>query len=229
MVRILTAALLILPFLAAACERAEDTRQAEAVPPARTPEPVPAAPAPEPAATMDSLVADIAAAREQIAKQNLQQSAEHLRSAAGNFIIMGGQATGETRQALMTTAGELEGIAQDVKASAFRDTTMFDRAIAPVDESLARYHLRVARENALRHDLRSAGRDLKAAADHVESAGRRAGRALSTTAQQTVREARDLADKMARGLEQTPAEIERISRRLAREIDKIDGNESRRE
>ena len=215
------AVLIVLGSLTVACEPREEvkpeTKAPESVAPARTPEPVvEALPMP-----VDEVDVEFTTARENFVKGDFDRTAEDLNNAATRVTALGETGGEASRVELKKIAGDLGRIAKDVKSGTLRDVTKFDYELAGVEHSLAKHHLRLAREAMVKSDLRAAGRELNHAANDVEGIGRHMGKSLDAETEQGLRVARDMGGKLMQGVEQSPADVEKATKDLERHIDRL--------
>ena len=219
--RTFAAAVIVLATLTVACERREEpvpeSKPAESVPPASTPEPVvEALPMP-----VDEVDVEFTTARENFVKRDFDRTAEDLSNAATRVTALGETGGEASRAELKKIADDLGRIAKDVKNGTLRDAKKFDHELAGIEHSLAKHHLRMAREAAAKGDMRAAGHQLNHAANDVEGIGRHMGKALDAETEQGLRVARDMGGKLMQGVEQSPADVEKATKDLERHIDRL--------
>jgi hypothetical protein len=215
------AAVVIVVALTAACERREEPKQAEYVAPARTPEPEPVTEALEPSMPADEVDVEFVTARENFVQRDFNRTAEDLKGAAERVTAMGESAAGKSRDELKGIARDISRIAKDVKNGTLKDVKKFDTELAGVEQSLAKHHLRAARDAMGKRDLRGAGRELNAAARDVHGMGERMGKDLDADTKQGVRYALTVGGKLTEGVEQAPADFENAVKGLERGVDRL--------
>lgn len=122
---------------------------------------------------LDSVDA-LSSARDYYRRDNERAAADEIRRAASWLTYASGQASPETRDALLGARTDLLTLADDLDTGKVAGAARLDGALAHASSALAQWHYSRAREEFGRHESVDAAQDLEAAASHLENAARSA-------------------------------------------------------
>ncbi|MDE2565980.1 MAG: hypothetical protein KGL50_09325, partial [Burkholderiales bacterium] len=143
--------------------------------------------------------ADFNAARQAIARHDDHGAASALRRAEAVLAQASAHAGADVRQALDAARAGLEHSAQALDRGTQQSARVLDHAYARADHALALAQREQAAEAWSRQAYRDSGRDLQAAAAHLDSAGDWAGGQAKSAAHAASADAHAVGDKLARG------------------------------
>lgn len=139
------------------------------------------------------------AALEAFAKKDGKTAAVEVRKAEAYVRLEAARATGEARQGLDATRGDLEKLAQALDKGSLKTEKDLDRAFANADHALAIAHRADAAESWARKAHDRAGYELKAAAQDLDNAATWTGTQAKAAATAAAADARAVGDKLASG------------------------------
>ncbi len=158
-------------------------------------------------------------ARENHLKKDYRNSAAEIRQAAAFLEKEAEQATGEAKQALIASARELGQLADLERKGAVNSAQELEHAFARADHALARYYQAKASESWGKKAVSEAGRNLRAAAVHLEKALGRADYQRAAEDRATIKAAKEIGEKMQRGAGWVDTEVRKGIEALGKEID----------
>jgi serine protease Do len=165
-------------------------------------------------------------ARESFLKKDYIRSAAEIRKGAALLKKEAEQASGEGKEALRSSANELDGLADRVQKGAVDSERKLGQAFARADHALARYYHGRASESWARKAASETGRELKVAAGHLENALNWAGERVDAEAAGAIQEGKQIGERMekgiglaapevGKGIESLGGEIIRVGRKIA--------------
>jgi hypothetical protein len=160
-------------------------------------------------------------ARESFLEKNVKAAAAGIRKGAALLKIEASHATGEAKEALTASVGQLERLAQGVEKGTVSSTQELRRAFARADEALANEHFQKATESWSKKEIKKAGHELNAAANDVELASAWAGHKLDATTTAAIKDARAVAAKLTEGAGWTTGEVSKGLDAVGKEIEKL--------
>lgn len=122
---------------------------------------------------MDSVDA-LSKARDYYRRNNERAAADEIRKAASWMTYASGQASPQTKEALLGARTNLLTLADDLETGKLAGAARLDGALAEASSALAQWHYSRAREEFSQHEPTIASQDLEAAAAHLENAARSA-------------------------------------------------------
>jgi hypothetical protein len=139
-------------------------------------------------------------AREHFTQKDLTAAAADLRKAAALLKLEAGSAlTPEDQELLQSSAQELDKLAAEMRQKAAVTGTDLNHTIARAHYGSARHYYLQAMEDWTKKATAQAGRNLRAAVDHVQQGLASAGVTLTAATHAALDEARSLAGKMMAG------------------------------
>jgi hypothetical protein len=164
-------------------------------------------------------------ARESFLKKDASAAAAEIRKGARTLELEAGHAKGKVKEALAASSHELETLAQGVEKVTITSTQDLRRAFARADRALAEEHYQKAAESWSKKEIKNAGHELKAAANHVEMAVAWADHKLDSTTAAVIKDARAVAaklsakagwskDEVVKGLHGVGNEIEKLGKQI---------------
>jgi hypothetical protein len=158
--------------------------------------------------------ADLTAGKQRAARKELGKAARQLEKRVQ-------PANGEVKQALVKNANALKSLSAEVDRGHVRDPQAIDASAGRAHAALAKFHQMRAEERWSREKSRDAGRDLRAAAHHLERGAAWLGRGSDTFVQTTSRDAAALSGQMVEGAGYAPEQVDEGIRAVGREIDRL--------
>lgn len=158
--------------------------------------------------------ADLAAGKQRAARKELGKAARQLDKRVH-------PASGEVKQALVKNAVALKSLSAEVDRGHVRDPQMIDASAGRAHAALAKFHQMRAEERWSKEKSRDAGRELRAAAHHLERGAAWLGRGWDTFAQTTSRDAVALSGQMVEGAGYAPEQVDDGIQAVGREIDRL--------
>ena len=141
-----------------------------------------------------------------------------LRDAAAFTREQAISATTPAKEALISSADELEKLASRVTAGAVKSVKTLDYAFARTQLAEAQLHCTRALSAWRATDAAATGAEMMMLVDHFERAASDAGQPLATTTQQTLDVTRSLADKLTHGGSVVPLDVEATLTAMDKEV-----------
>ena len=141
-----------------------------------------------------------------------------LRDAAVFTRQQADSATTPAKEALMSSADELEKLATRVTTGAVNSVKTLDYAFARTQFAEAQLHCTRALTAWQATNAAATGAEMMMLVDHFERAASDAGQPLATKTQQTLEAARSLADKLTHGGTVVPADVEASLAAMDKEV-----------
>ena len=160
-------------------------------------------------------------ARESFLEKNVKAAAAEIREGAAFLKLETSYATGEAREALGASVGELERLAQGVEKGTVTSTQELRRAFARADRALAEEHLQNAAESWSQKEIKKAGHELNAAANDVDLASAWAGRKLDAATAAAIKDARAVGAKLTEDAGWTTGEVSKELDAVGKQIEKL--------
>ncbi|MGE5304309.1 MAG: hypothetical protein ACM3TN_13435 [Alphaproteobacteria bacterium] len=160
-------------------------------------------------------------ARESFLKKDARAAAAEIRKGAVLLELEAGHAKGKVKEALAASSHELQKLAQGVENGTVTSTQDLRRAFARADRALAEQHYQSAAESWSKKEIKKAGRELKAAANHVELAVAWADHRLDSTTAAVIKDARAVAAKLSEKAGWTKDEVVKGMHGVGNEIEKL--------
>ena len=139
-------------------------------------------------------------ARESFLMKDLEAAAESVRKGAAFLRLQAARAAGETRQALLKAARELEELADGVEKGSVGSVEKLREVFSRALQVMAAHHQRKASESWAKKAAKHTGQDLKAAALHLENAFKWSGRKAGAGTKTAINGARVVSRKLIRGV-----------------------------
>jgi hypothetical protein len=158
-------------------------------------------------------------ARENFLKKDYQNAAAEIRQAAAFLKKEAEQTTGEGKQALIASVQELDQLADRERKGAVNSAQELEHAFARANHALAKYYQGKASESWARRAVSEAGRDLGAAAVHLEEALGWADYQWEAENRETINAAKDIGKKMQQGVGWVDTEVRKGIEAMGKEID----------
>jgi hypothetical protein len=169
----------------------------------------------------NDLPRDFHQAREDFLKRDFQAAALRIRKGVTFLKVEAARASGDTKQALLTLAGELEKLASDVEKDTVRSVKDLDDAFVHTHYALAKHHHEQALAYQAKKDYKKAGYYLAAAVLHFEQASAWAGHKIDAAAADVTDDARIVSNKLIKGADWTSSEVEKAFEALDKEIERL--------
>jgi hypothetical protein len=163
-------------------------------------------------AHFDSARAAFRAKRTAIASKELNAAAVFTRDNADS-------ATGAARNALVSSAAELERLATQVSKSRVKSVKTLDYAFARTQLAEAQFHQARAVAAFQGTKIAASGAELLMGVDHFERSFVDAGRTAKEPAKKAIADARSIASKLISGTSVAPADVESALTALGIEIE----------
>jgi hypothetical protein len=160
-------------------------------------------------------------ARESFLEKNAKAAAAQIRKGAAFLKLEASHATGEVKEALTASVGELERLAQGVEKGTVTSTQELRRAFARADQALAKQHFQDATESWSKKEIKKAGQELKSAANDVELASAWTGRKLDATTAAAIKDARAVAAKLTEDAGWTTGEVSKGLNAVGKKIENL--------
>jgi hypothetical protein len=146
-------------------------------------------------------------ARESFLRKDVKAAAAEIRKGAVLLKLKAGHAPEEAKEALAASSRELETLARALEQGTVASTQDLRRAFARADRALAEQRYQRAAESWSKKEIKNAGHELKAAANHVKMTVAWAGHKLEATTAALVKEARATAAKLEQATGSTTDEF----------------------
>jgi hypothetical protein len=130
-------------------------------------------------------------------------------------------ADGEVEHALVKNANALKSLSAEVDRGHVRDPQAIDASAGRAHAALAKFHQLRAEQRWSNEKSRDAGRDLRAAAHHLERGAAWLGRSADTFVRTTSRDADALSGRMVEGAGYAPEQVDEGIQAVGREIDRL--------
>lgn len=160
---------------------------------------------------LDSARASFVAKNRAVASKALRDAAAFTRQQADSAIA-------PAKQALISSAEELETLASRVTKGTVKSVKTLDYAFARTQLAEAQLHCTRALNAWHATNAAATAAEITMLVDHFERAATDAGRPLATTTQQTITAARTLADKLTHGNSVAPADVESTLAAMDKEV-----------
>ncbi len=160
-------------------------------------------------------------AREDFLAKRWKDSAEAIRRGKAYLQKEAAQAADKSKEALASSAEELQRLADKVETGAGKSVRDLDAAFSRANSALAEYYYRMANESWVRKEVSKAGHELLAAAFQLEKGIRRAEGKAETGVQSVVQKTGQLVGKMIEGAKVSEEEVEKGIHDLGKEIEKL--------
>ena len=160
-------------------------------------------------------------ARESFFKKELKASSEAIRRAVEALSILEKKAERNREKAYMKSIEGLRKLADRVERGAVKSVKEIDLAFVQASHSLAQHHYMEGVSSWGKKEGIQAGKELKAAAAHLEEGVRWMEEKGKEETDAVVKDTRLLAGKMIEGAEVSTEETERGLKALRAEIDKL--------
>jgi hypothetical protein len=160
-------------------------------------------------------------ARENFLAKKWKDSAEAIRRGKSYLQSEAGRAADKSKEALASSADELQRLADKVEKGAAKSVRELDAAFSRANSALAQHYYRMANESWAQKEASKAGHELLAAAFQLEKGVRRAGGKVESGVQSVVQTTGRLAGKMIEGGKVAEGEVEKGIQDLGKEIDKL--------
>ena len=158
-------------------------------------------------------------AREKFLKKEYQNAAAEIRRSAAFLDEEAKLATDARKKALIASARELDQLADREGKGAVHSVQELERAFARAEHALAGYYHSKALESWYGKAVPDAGRNLKAAAVHLENALNWAGQRLEAGGVQAIRQGKEIGEKMENGAGWVDSEVRKAIEGMKKEID----------
>ncbi|MCZ2152055.1 MAG: hypothetical protein LC126_30295 [Bryobacterales bacterium] len=139
--------------------------------------------------------------------KDLKRAGSDLRAAGAYLGKAAANAPAASKEGLEASAREMQSLAGDVEKGAVTDTRKIDQASARAYHALANERYVAASAAWSRHDAKSAGRALRAAADHLEDGSEALGKGTGDSARDVANGTREIARKLIQGSGWTTEEV----------------------
>jgi uncharacterized protein YjbJ (UPF0337 family) len=160
-------------------------------------------------------------ARESFLKKDARAAAAEIREAARLLELKAGQAKGKVKEALAASSHELQKLAQGVENGTVTSTQELRRAFARANRALGERHYQSAAESWSKKEIKKAGHELKAAANHVEMAVEWADHKLDSTTAAVIKDARTVVAKLSEKAGWTKDQVVKGLHGVSNEIEKL--------
>lgn len=169
----------------------------------------------------DELEEHFRKARESFLKKDASAAAAEIRKGALLLKLKAGHATEKAKEALTASSHELERLAQGIEKGTVTSTRDLRRAFARADRALAEQHYQKAAESWSKKEIKKAGHELKAAANHVEMAVAWADHKLDSTTAAVIKDARAVSAKLTEKAGWTKDEVVKGLDSMGKQIEKL--------
>ena len=158
-------------------------------------------------------------ARENFLRKEYQKAAVEIDRGAAFLDKEAELATEARKKALIASARELDQLADRERKGAVHSVQELEQAFARAEHTLAGYYHSKALESWYGKAVPDAGRNLKAAAVHLENALNWAGQRLEAGGVQAIREGKEIGEKMEKGGGWVDSEVRKGIEDIGKEID----------
>ena len=149
---------------------------------------------------------------------NCTAAAKELRDAAAFTLAQADSATGAAKDALASSAAELDRLSTRVTRGAVTSVKTLDSVFARTHLAEARYHHERAVVAWRGPSGAQAGAELIMLADHLDRAISDAGQVASDSSKKAIADARALGSKLAQGAAVLPADVQATLAVMGREV-----------
>jgi len=160
-------------------------------------------------------------ARENFLAKKWKDSAEAIRRGKSYLQSEAARAEDKSKEALASSAEELQRLADKVEKGAAKSVRELDSAFSRANSALAQYYYRMANESWAQKEASKAGHELLAATFQLEKGIRRAEGQVEREVQSVVQKTDRLAGKMIEGTKVAEREVEKGIQDLGKEIEKL--------
>jgi hypothetical protein len=160
-------------------------------------------------------------ARENFLAKKWKDSAEAIRRGKSYLQSEAARAEDKSKEALASSAEELQRLADKVEKGAAKSVRELDSAFSRANSALAQYYYRMANESWAQKEASKAGHELLAATFQLEKGIRRAEGQVEREVQSVVQKTDRLAGKMIGGTKVAEREVEKGIQDLGKEIEKL--------
>jgi hypothetical protein len=160
-------------------------------------------------------------ARENFLAKKWKDSAEAIRRGKSYLQSEAARAEDKSKEALASSAEELQRLADKVEKGATKSVRELDSAFSRANSALAQYYYRMANESWAQKETSKAGHELLAATFQLEKGIRRAEGKVEREVQSVVQKTDRLAGKMIEGTKVAEGEVEKGIQDLGKEIEKL--------
>jgi len=160
-------------------------------------------------------------AREDFLAKKWKDSAEAIRRGKSYLQSEAARAEDKSKEALASSAEELQRLADKVEKGATKSVRELDSAFSRANSALAQYYYRKANESWGQKEASKAGHELLAATFQLEKGVRRAEGKVESEVQSVVQKTDRLAGKMIEGTKVAEGEVEKGIQNLGKEIEKL--------
>jgi hypothetical protein len=157
-------------------------------------------------------------ARERFVQKDMTTAATELRAASTFLRERADSATGEVRDHMLRSAGELDKLANEVESNAIKSAKSLDYAFARAQHAEAELHHSHAVAAWARKDMARASDELTMATDHFERAAKDAGEVLGAGAKKALTDTREVAGQLTKGVGFVPEQVGKAIEELGKEI-----------
>jgi serine protease Do len=159
-------------------------------------------------------------AHESFLKKDFSEAASEIRKGEAFFKEKAVQAKGEGKQVLTGAAQKLDELAGQVEKRAVHSVQKLDEAFAQAYYGLANYDRLKALDSWAKRETSEMGRDLEAAALHLERSLNWTGHRIEDESVAAFEEVKRLGGKMEKGADWTASEVNKGIDTIEREIEK---------
>ncbi len=160
-------------------------------------------------------------AREYFFKNDSESAAKEIRKGAVFLRLESGWATKEGKEALITSARELDKLADEVEKGEVTSVKDLDQAFSRAHYALARHYRLRASESQVKKSYKKLVRELKAAAKHLHHALLWSGDKIESGFSEIRRDVQILEGKMGEGAKWVQDEVNRLMKYIDQEIEKF--------
>jgi hypothetical protein len=159
--------------------------------------------------------------RESFLKKELKAAAQEIREAAAFLRLEAGRATADGKKGLLAAAHDLGKLADGVERGTVTAVKDLDAVFARAHHALGRHHYLKAAAAWGKKAAQKTGRDLRAAATHLEHAAAWVAKKGEAGVVEAVKGARLVAGKLVEGAGWVPAEVGKGLEAIGKEIEKL--------
>ncbi len=161
------------------------------------------------------------AAHENFLNKEYKEASDEIRKSAGSLRQRSERATEETKEALKSSARELDELADGVEKGTETSVSHLEDTFARAHYALAKYYNEKASASYVKKEYKKAGYELKASGMYLKNGMTWAGRKAEEGTESTVDESRRLGDKLIQGSGWTADEFGKGISYLGDEIKKF--------
>jgi serine protease Do len=159
-------------------------------------------------------------ARESFLKKDFSDAASEIRKGEAFIKEKAVQAKSEGKQVLTGSAQKLDELADQVQKRAVRSVQELDKAFAQAYYALANYYRLNALDSWAKRETSEMGRNLEAAALHLERSLNWTGHRIGDESTAAFEEVKRLGEKMEKGAEGAASEVNKEMETIGKEIEK---------